>query len=113
MHKLFLKALSLNSAYRGRRFTTPELKKYKQDIALLSPRLNIPAGDLEIRYLFGVSSKQSDTDNLVKCAQDALAEKYKFNDRMVYKITAEKEDVKKGSEFISFEILGYPQGRTQ
>lgn len=104
MNILPIKPLSLNHAYRGRRFITPELKRYKEDIARLSPRIVIPAGKLSVSYVFGVSSKQSDVDNLVKCCQDALAEKYGFNDKMIYRITVEKQDVKKGSEFISFNI---------
>jgi Holliday junction resolvase RusA-like endonuclease len=104
MIRLNLKALSLNSAYRGRRFTTPALSSYKQAIGLLSPILSVPEGKLKVKYVFGVSSKNSDGDNLIKCLQDALAEKYGFNDKMIYKWEVEKVDVKKGEEFIEFEI---------
>lgn len=105
MHRLPLKALSLNAAYRGRRFITPELKKYKEDVARLAPRLSIPSGKLHISYVFGVSSKNSDADNLVKCTQDSLAERYGFNDRVVYSIDVKKMDVKRGEEYIEFEII--------
>lgn len=99
-----MKPLSLNSAYRGRRFITPELRKYKSDISKLLPKLTIPEGHLVAHYIFGVSSKQSDGDNLIKCVQDAIAEHYGFNDKMIYKWQVEKVDVKKGEEFISFEL---------
>ena len=104
MFTLKLKPLSLNSAYRGRRFTTPELACYKEAICLMSPKMAIPKGKLQVKYVFGVSSKNADGDNLIKCAQDALAEKYDFNDKLIYKWEVEKVDVKKGKEFISFEI---------
>lgn len=105
MFILKVKPLSLNSAYRGRRFTTPELLSYKKQIHILSPRIEIPEGKLLVRYVFGVSSKNSDGDNLIKVLQDALAEKYCFNDKIIYKWEVEKVDVKKGQEFVAFEIL--------
>lgn len=104
MIKIPLKALSLNSAYRGRRFKTPELQKYKEDIYMMLPKLVVPKGKLNIDYRFGVSSKNSDGDNLVKAFQDALSEAYGFNDKLVYRWSGEKVDVKKGEEFIEFEI---------
>lgn len=110
MYLIPLKALSLNSAYRGRRFITPELKAYKTAVVNLSPRLKIPEGRLQACYMFGVSSKQSDVDNLIKCFQDALSEKYGFNDKLIYKIIVEKQDVKKGAEFVGFSIESYQQG---
>lgn len=107
MYKIPLKPLSLNGAYRGRRFKTKGLEVFKQTVALLTPPQIIPAGKLEALYIFGVSSKQSDVDNLVKCFQDALAEKLGFNDKQIYKIVVEKVDVKKGSEYCSFELKTY------
>lgn len=103
--RLPIKGLSLNSAYRGRRFTTPELKQYKLDIIKLLKPIEINRSKkLFVKYKFGVSSKNSDLDNLTKCVQDVLAESYGFNDKLIYKIDLEKIDVKKGSEFIEFSI---------
>lgn len=99
-----VKPLSLNSAYRGRRFETPELRDYKEMIHYLAPKMKIPEGKLKVKYIFGVSSKNADGDNLIKCCQDALADKYGFNDKQIYKWEVEKVDVKKGDEFVSFEI---------
>ena len=104
METIKLKPLSLNSAYRGRRFTTPELKSYKEAIQYLAPKLEIPKGKLKVKYIFGVSSKNADGDNLIKCLQDSLAEKYGFNDKLIYEWNVKKIDVKKGEEFISFRI---------
>ena len=107
MHRISIKPLSLNSAYRGRRFATVELLSYKQAIGLLAPKLpqiQSSTARLEVHYRFGMSSKASDVDNCVKCLQDALADKYGFNDREIYKMVVEKVDCKKGEEFIEFNI---------
>lgn len=107
MYRLPLKPLSLNAGYRGRRFTTPTLKKYKQDIYRLAPKIKIPEGKLEAHYLFALSSKNSDLDNCIKMLQDGLAGRYGFNDKKIYKLVVEKIDVKKGLEFVEFEINKY------
>lgn len=107
MHRLPIKAISLNSAYRGRRFATAELKQYKSDIAYLLPHKPPLKGKLALTLHFGVSSKNSDGDNLIKCFQDALADKYGFNDKQIYKWNVEKVDVKKGEEYIAFKIEKY------
>jgi hypothetical protein len=104
MEHIKIKPLSLNSAYRGRRFTTPELKIFKEELFYKLPKIIIPSGKLKVKYIFGVSSKNADGDNLIKCLQDALADKYGFNDKIIYKWDVEKIDVKKGEEYIDFEI---------
>lgn len=104
MYKIQIKPLSLNSAYRGRRFETPELKAYKTLLALILPRIKVPKGKLEIWYEFGVSSKNADGDNLHKCVTDAIATQYGFNDKMIYEWHGKKVDVPKGKEYIKFEI---------
>lgn len=104
MQEINIKPLSLNSAYRGRRFTTPELKAYKEAIYYLLPARKIPSGKLSVTYEFGVSSKNADGDNLIKCFQDSLAEKYEFNDKQIYQWNVTKTDVKRGEEFIKFKI---------
>jgi len=105
MTTIRIKHLSVNRAYQGRRFKTPELKAYQQEVNYLLPKtLKIPKGKLRIFYHFGVSSKATDLDNCIKALQDILAEKYQFNDKMIYHLEAIKSDVKKGEEFIQFEI---------
>lgn len=104
MNELKIKPLSLNNCYIGRRFATKELAKYKQDISRMLPRIDIPEGKLYVTYSFGVSSKSSDVDNLIKVFQDCLAEFYGFNDKNIYRLDVSKQDVKKGEEFIKFQI---------
>ena len=68
------------------------------------PKITVPKGKLEIWFEFGVSSKNSDGDNLHKAITDCIAERYGFNDKMIYAWHGKKVDVKKGSEYIAFEI---------
>lgn len=106
LHRIPIKPLSVNGAYRGRRFASPGLKQYKKDVASLLPKIEVPAGKLSVSYTFGVSSKMSDLDNCVKAFQDSLSESYNFNDKLIYEIKMGKTDVPKGSEYIEFEIKG-------
>ncbi len=99
-----IKPLSVNQCWKGRRFKTPIYKKYEKELLLLLPKLDIPEGKLEITITFGFSSKASDWDNPIKPFQDILQKRYGFNDSRVYKATVTKEIVKKGKEFIEFDI---------
>lgn len=105
MFRLPIKPLSLNHAYRGRRFDTAELKQFHKDMARILPNITVPSGKLSVHYRFGVSSKNADGDNLIKCAQDAIATKYQFNDKIIYEWHVWKEDVPKGQEYIEFMIF--------
>lgn len=110
MNRIDIKPVSINQAYRGRRFKTKMLKDYKTDLLLLLPRkLKVPDGKLEVFYTFGLSNKGADYDNLIKNFQDILQEAYNFNDNKIYRATINKCDVKKGEEFISFKIIPYEE----
>lgn len=52
----------------------------------------------------GLSSKNADLTNVVKVFEDCLCKKFGWNDRQVYECYLKKEDVKKGGEYVSFEI---------
>ena len=108
MYIIPLKPLSVNKAYRGRRFATKELQQYKKDLFRLLPKLKVGKGKLGVSYVFGLSSKGADGDNLIKSFQDCLTEAYNFNDNKIYEWKISKDDVKKGNEYISFEIYDYP-----
>ena len=84
MECIKIKAISVNEAYSGRRFATPKLRDFKKALGYLLPKINVPRGKLSVWYEFGVSSKGSDVDNLVKATTDCLAEQYGFNDNKIY-----------------------------
>ena len=102
-----IKPLSVNDAWKGKRFKTDGYKKYERDLLLmLPPKLVIPDGELSIYLEWGFSSAASDWDNPIKPFQDILQKKYGFNDNRVFEARVKKKKVKKGSEYIIFNIKG-------
>ena len=65
---------------------------------------HVPDGDLCLVLEFGVSNMGSDTDNMIKPFQDALQEKYGFNDSRIVSLQAKKTKVSKGAEFINWNL---------
>jgi Holliday junction resolvase RusA-like endonuclease len=106
MIKLPIKALSVNKAWQGRRFKTKEYKAYEKDMSLLLPKLTIPSGNLTLEVCFGYSSKLSDIDNGLKQFIDCLQKKYDFNDNRIKRLLVSVDnDVKKGDEYIKFNLI--------
>jgi len=99
-----IKALSVNQCWQGRRFKTPIYKGYEKELLLKLPKIDVPKVKLKLVIVFGFSSKLSDIDNGLKPLLDILQKKYNFNDRDIYQLNVNKEIVKKGSEFIGFNI---------
>lgn len=104
--RIELKPLSINDAYKGRRFKTPEYSKYAKKLTHLLPsKIDIPEkSPYQIFFEFGFSSSASDWDNCIKTTQDVIATKYGFNDKLIRKGTVTTEIVKKGEEYIKFKI---------
>lgn len=107
MNRLEIKPLSVNEVWQGKRYKTQKYKKYRADLQLILKNVEIPEGELFVSYEFGVSNMCSDVDNLVKPFQDALQDKYGFNDSKIKSFFATKTKVKKGQEFIKFNISKY------
>lgn len=108
--KLQIKPLSVNKAWKGRRFKTNEYKKYIRDVLRLLRPEKIPDGNLELYLKFGFSSSSADFDNPVKCFVDCLQKKYGFNDKMIKRCVIEVESVSKGDEFIEWQIKNLNRG---
>ena len=105
--KIKIKPLSVNRAWCGRRFKTPEYKSYEEEVLYLLKPMKIPEGELTLNIEVGYSNKQADIDNCVKPFADILQKKYDFNDNKIYKLIIEKKIVKKGEEYISFDLTKY------
>lgn len=99
-----IKPLSINRAWQGRRFKSPEYKKYSNDCMKLMIAQKMPPPPYEVSIVFGLSNKANDVDNGCKPMIDILQQKYGFNDRDIYKLHIEKRIVKKGEEFTSVII---------
>jgi Holliday junction resolvase RusA-like endonuclease len=104
MIRLNIKPLSVNDAWKGRRFRTDTYKAYSKVVLLMLKKLEVPKGKLTLKVKFGFSSKGSDIDNPVKPLLDILQKKYRFNDNKIYRLEVDKEEVKKGEEYIEFEL---------
>lgn len=106
MNTVPIKPLSVNKAWQGKRFKTPDYKRYERDVLkILPPALKIPPGKLELHLHFGFSSTLADFDNPVKPFVDCLQKKYGFNDKLIRRCIIEvDDDLPKGSEFIKFKL---------
>ena len=105
--RIDIKALSVNAAWKGRRFKTDKYKAYEKELLLKLKPMKIPDGALELWINVGFSSSASDLDNILKPFIDVLQKKYKFNDNRIFKQVIEKCIVGKGEEYISFGINCY------
>lgn len=105
--KILIKPLSVNACWRGRRFKTDKYKSYELDLLNRLKPLKLPKKPYEIYFKWGFSSKLSDWDNPIKPLQDILQKKYNFDDKDVFRAIVEKEIVKKGEEYLEFNIKSY------
>jgi len=106
--KIQIKPLSVNQCWAGKRFKTPEYKQYEKDVLIQLPKLDIPKDvDLYLRLEIGFSNKASDLDNVAKPFIDILQKKYDFNDCRIYLLIITKYIVKKGKEYIEFDLNEY------
>jgi Holliday junction resolvase RusA-like endonuclease len=105
--RIDIKPLSVNKVWQGRRFKTVCYKEYEEELLYRLPELEIPEGKLDITLIWGFSSKASDIDNPTKPFLDVLQKKYDFDDKRIYRLALEKEDVKKGEDFIDFSIKAW------
>lgn len=99
-----IKPLSVNQVWQGKRFKTQKYKSYEKELLYRLPNIQIPDPPYFVYYEFGFSSPLSDLDNPVKPLQDILQKKYGINDKDIFEMHVKKCIVKKGSEFISFDI---------
>jgi Holliday junction resolvase RusA-like endonuclease len=105
MNFIKIKPLSVNKCWQGRRFKTKDYLNYEILVSHNLPKsLEIPQGDLRLTVEVGMSNSLSDLDNMIKPFQDILQKKYGFNDKAIHELIMRKEKVKKGDEFISFQI---------
>ena len=100
--KIDIKPLSVNKAWRGRRFKTDDYKAYQSELMYKLPD-NAVVGT-RIGVEFGFSNKNCDIDNPVKLLLDTMQLKYGFNDRSIVELNLKKFLVKKGREYIKIKL---------
>lgn len=104
MQKINIKPLSVNECWQGRRFKTKEYNQYEKDLLLMLPNIKLKIQRVSIDIVFGFSNSLCDIDNPLKPFLDILQKKYNINDRDIYKLIVSKEVIKKGNEFIKYQI---------
>ena len=104
MHKINIKPISTNEAWKGRRFKSDLYKKYERDLLFLLPKCTLPEGQLRLTICFNLSNSNNDIDNSLKPFIDVLQKKYGFNDNKIYELIVKKQIVKKGLESVLFSI---------
>jgi Holliday junction resolvase RusA-like endonuclease len=102
--RIDIKPISVNQCWRGRRFKTDKYKGYEKEMLFRLPKINIPEPPFKVYYEFGFSSANSDLDNPIKPLQDILQKFYNFNDKDIFEMVAKRVKVKKGNEYLIFEI---------
>jgi len=116
---LHIKPFSINKAWvwtnpkygKPRRVKSDKYKQWRIDCINLLPNISKQFNKdtkIELYIKFGFSSAACDIDNPLKSLIDALQDKYKgFNDKMIYRLVVDREQVKKGKEFIELNIYDY------
>lgn len=102
--KINIKPLSVNLAWQGKRFKTPEYTKYEQKVLRLLNSKLLPTPPYKLNIEYGFSNKASDIDNPTKLILDILQKKYKFDDKEIYELNLIKKIVKKGNEYFEFNL---------
>lgn len=105
-NRIRLKPFSVNDAWKGRRYRTDDYKDFAMVLPLCLPkRLVVPKGPLQIYFVFAFSNACADWDNPIKPTQDIIAKYYGFNDNRIARGLGDKMVVKKGQEYIDFQIM--------
>lgn len=102
-----IKPLSVNEAWKGKRYKTEKYKWFEYETLFLLPKnLKLPKAPYFVYFEFGLSNKAADWDNPIKPFQDVLQKKYGFNDKDVESAFIKTQQTPKGNEYIKFEIVG-------
>lgn len=104
--KLKVKPLSVNKAWKGRRFKTPEYISYEWEVAVLLPKIKI-SGDVDILIEYHMNfAKLSDIDNPSKPLLDILVKQGLIDDdRKIWHLDQYK--FQSDENFIYIEIKPY------
>jgi Holliday junction resolvase RusA-like endonuclease len=100
---LNIKPLSVNKAWQGKRYKSPEYKKYEIQVLRLLPDIEIKEFK-RLKITYGFSNMMADIDNPTKLVLDLLQKKYNVNDRDLIYLVLHKEKTKKGEEFIEIDF---------
>ena len=102
--------LSINSAWRGRRWKTPEYEAYETELLYKLPKKKMITGPVKVHYKFFVKNYGGrDTSNMIKLLEDILVKQgYIEDDRKVIRVSAEK--IRSKEESFEVEIIAIDCG---
>jgi Holliday junction resolvase RusA-like endonuclease len=96
-----IKPLSVNRAWKGRRFKTPDYQSFESELGYQLKKVKVPGHSIELILEFYLKNvKNSDADNFVKPIQDILVKNGVIEDDRfiyhldVYKYPAEEDSVR-------------------
>ncbi|KKM27055.1 hypothetical protein LCGC14_1578590 [marine sediment metagenome] len=92
-----IKPISINAAYQGRRFKTPNCLSYEQELAYALPKMPMIEGDVIVSiHFYLVNYATTDVSNLVKILEDMLVKRGLIeDDRKVVELHLKKTKAKK------------------
>lgn len=100
-----IKPLSVNRAWRGRRFKSQDYKDYESSLFYLLPPIpDFPKENIKLSFEFGMPKSQ-DIDSPLKQTIDIMQKKYGFDDKNIIELHVTKTHAKKGEEFIRFSYI--------
>lgn len=99
-----VKPLSVNNAWRGRRYKTKDYEAYEKGVLGMLQKCELPEPPYKLSLVFGVSTRNADIDNPAKLFIDILQKKYKFNDKEIFELNIKKVIVAKRKEFCEFKM---------
>ena len=102
---LKVKPLTVNQAWKGRRYTSDDYKAYIAECLYKLPKITVEAKRYEIIFRFYlIHHATTDYDNLIKPIQDILVKKGILpDDRFIYKASQEK--IPSNTDYIEIELL--------
>ena len=106
--KLNVKPLSANKMFYRNKNKTVEYRQYQEEVRDEMMGVTWPFSNERVTFIIkvGLSSKVADLDNVLKPLLDTWQTMYdEFNDKMVYRIEAEKELVDKGKEYLHVRVI--------
>lgn len=108
--KLQVNPLSVNKAWRGRHFKTPEYKSFERDVAIMLPfdTSKHSKEEIFVHYIYYIKNYSlADTANMEKTLTDMLVNRgYISDDRYIRAIYQRKEKTD-GPEYIEIIIEAY------
>lgn len=107
MIRVNIKPLSVNKAWKGKRYKTNDYNNYENALLKLLPRISGIKKPLKLEIVFGFSNAGSDIDNPLKPFIDILQKRYLINDKDIFELNVKKVKVEKGFDFIDFKISQY------